>query len=196
MERKSEIERKTKETQVRVKLNLDGSGSYKVNSGIGFLNHMLDLFSKHSLVDLEVEATGDLEIEPHHLVEDVGIVLGQAVKKALGDKKGISRYGFFEVPMDEALCRTAIDFSGRGYLVFNAEFKSEMIGELPTEMIKHFFYSFADQAECNLHINLAYGENEHHKSEAIFKSFARALRNACAYDERSAGKVQSTKGVI
>ncbi len=196
MKRIAEIERKTNETQVRLKLNVDGTGNYRISTGIGFFNHVLELFAKHGLFDLEVEAKGDLDVEEHHLVEDAGIVLGQAFRQALGDKKGIRRYGFFVLPMDEALALAAVDFSGRPEFVWNAEFKREKIGTLPTELLPHFFKSIADNAMMNLQLKLFYGMNEHHKAEALFKALARAMRMACEYDARSRGVVPSTKGVI
>ncbi len=196
MNRIAEIKRDTKETKIRLKLDLDGSGRFRGKTGIGFFDHMLELFAKHGLFDLEVEATGDLQVEEHHLVEDVGIVLGQAFRQALGDKKGIRRYGFFILPMDEVLALAAVDFGGRPEFVWDAEFKREKIGALPTELLPHFFKSVADNAAMNLHLKLFYGSNEHHKSEALFKALARAMRMACELDQRAKDAVPSTKGVI
>ncbi len=185
--------RKTTETSIKIDLNLDGTGKYKINTGLGFLNHMLELFSKHSLIDLEIKAVGDLQVDEHHTTEDVGIALGTALKKALGDKRGIERYGFY-VPMDETLAQVVLDLGGRGYLVWNAKFKREMVGDMPTELFEHFFYSVAQNLGANIHINLPYGTNEHHKAEAIFKAFARALRAAISYDQRAKDLLPSTKG--
>ncbi|MFH1199520.1 MAG: imidazoleglycerol-phosphate dehydratase HisB [Candidatus Micrarchaeota archaeon] len=196
MNRISEIKRETKETKIRLKLDLDGKGQFRGKTGICFFDHMLELFTKQGLFDLEIEASGDLDVEEHHLVEDVGIVLGQAFRQALGDKKGIRRYGFFILPMDETLALAAVDFSGRSEFVWNAEFKREKIGELPTELLPHFFKTVADNAAMNLHLKLFYGVNEHHKSEALFKALARAMRMACEPDERAKDAIASTKGVI
>lgn len=193
--RTSRISRKTKETDVEVSVNLEGKGKYKVETGIGFLNHMLELFSKHSLIDLTVKAKGDLEIDEHHTVEDVGICLGKALRKALDDKKGIERYGFL-LPMDEALTEVAIDLGGRSYLVWNASFKREKIGDMPTELFEDFFKSVADNLKANIHINVKYGRNEHHIAESIFKSFARALRFAVSRDKRAKDLLPSTKGKL
>lgn len=193
--RTSRISRKTKETDVKVSVNLEGKGKYKVETGIGFLNHMLELFSKHSLIDLTVKAKGDLEIDEHHTVEDVGICLGKALRKALDDKKGIERYGFL-LPMDEALAEVAIDLGGRAYLVWNASFKREKIGDMPTELFEDFFKSVADNLKANIHINVKYGRNEHHIAESIFKSFARALRFAVSRDKRAKDLLPSTKGKL
>jgi len=193
--RTSRISRKTKETDVKVSVNLEGKGKYKVETGIGFLNHMLELFSKHSLIDITVKAKGDLEIDEHHTVEDVGICLGKALRKALDDKKGIERYGFL-LPMDEALAEVAIDLGGRSYLVWNASFKREKIGDMPTELFEDFFKSVADNLKANIHINVKYGRNEHHIAESIFKSFARALRFAVSRDKRAKDLLPSTKGKL
>ena len=193
--RKSKIERNTTETQISVEVNLDGTGSYDVDTGIGFLNHMIELFSKHSLIDINLKATGDLEKDDHHTIEDIGIVLGQAIAEALGDKRGIERYGFL-VPMDETLAEVALDLGGRFYFKWDVEFKREMINDMSTEMFEHFFYSFADNLRANLHINLRYGKNDHHKAEAIFKAVARAMRFAVSQDPRNAELMPSTKGKI
>jgi len=194
--RVSKIERTTLETQIRVELNIDGRGESEIHTGIGFLDHMLTLLAKHGLFDLQVEARGDLEIDDHHTVEDIALTLGQAFKEALGHKKGINRYGSIILPMDEVLVLVAIDLSGRPYLVFDAHFRREKIGELSTEMVPHFFYSFTTQALCNLHIKLFQGDSDHHKIEGIFKAFARALRMACEVDLRARDALPTTKGTL
>jgi imidazoleglycerol phosphate dehydratase HisB len=176
--RKSTINRKTRETDISLSLNLDGTGQYRVETGIGFLNHLLELFSLHSLIDLVVKAKGDLKVDEHHLVEDIGICLGESLRQALGDKKGIERYGFFLLPMDEALTEVSLDLGGRSYLVWNVSFKREEIGDMPTELFEDFFKALADHLQANIHINVNYGRNEHHIAESIFKAFARALREA------------------
>jgi len=193
--RTAKVERKTKETDISIELNLDGTGVYEISTGIGFFDHMLELFSKHSLVDLNVKCDGDLNVDEHHTVEDVGLVLGEAILKALGDKKGIYRYGFL-LPMDEVLAEVALDISGRAYLVWNAEFKREKIGEMPTELFEDFFRAVADSLGSNLHISIRYGRNEHHMAEGIFKAFAKALRFAVAPDERAKDLLPSTKGKL
>ena len=195
MTRSATTKRQTLETNIQIKVNLDGKGKYDIDTGIGFLNHMLELFSKHSLINLTVKATGDLWVDEHHTAEDIGLALGAALRKALGDKKGIQRYGF-TVPMDETLADVVIDLSGRPYLVWNAKFKREKIGDLPTELLEHFFKSLADGLSANIHVNLRYGSNEHHKAEAIFKAFARALRFAVSKDPRAKTMIPSTKGKI
>ena len=195
MTRTALIDRKTRETQVRLELNLDGSGAGEWKTGVGFLDHMLELFTRHGALDLKVEAKGDLHVDQHHTVEDVGICLGQAVKQALGDKAGIRRYGHFTLPMEETLCTTAIDLSGRYYFVFNAAFSSPQIGDFDTELVEDFFQAFAANALCNLHVLIHYGRNNHHIAEAIFKSAARALRLAAESDPRITG-VPSTKGTL
>ncbi len=193
--RTSEKHRKTKETDVRISLDLDGIGISKIATGISFLDHMLSLFAKHGLFDLEVECKGDLEIDDHHTVEDIAIVLGEAFREALGDKSGISRYGAALVPMDEALCRSVVDLSGRFYLVYEAETKRQMIGNFSVELAEHFWRSFAESLRCNLHIDCLRGRNTHHILEGIFKATARALRQAVEIDPRIKG-VQSTKGTL
>jgi imidazoleglycerol-phosphate dehydratase len=193
--RTSEKHRKTKETDVQISLDLDGSGTSKIATGISFLDHMLSLFAKHGLFDLEIECKGDLEIDDHHSVEDTAIVLGQAFKEALGDKAGISRYGAALVPMDEALCRSVVDLSGRFYLVYEAETKRQMIGNFSVELAEHFWRSFAESLRCNLHIDCLRGRNTHHILEGTFKATARALRQAVEIDPRIRG-VQSTKGTL
>jgi imidazoleglycerol-phosphate dehydratase len=195
MARTATIDRKTRETQIRLELNLDGSGGGSWQTGVGFLDHMLELFARHGALDLKVEAKGDLHVDQHHTVEDVGICLGQAVKQAVVDKAGIRRYGHFTLPMEETLCTTAIDLSGRYYLVFNAEFGSPKIGDFDTELVEDFFQAFAANALCNLHVLVHHGRNSHHVAEAIFKSAARALRMAVENDPRMPG-VPSTKGTL
>lgn len=193
--RSAQIARKTKETDVRVELNLDGNGRSRISTGISFLDHMLELFARHGLFDLEVECRGDLEVDDHHSVEDIAITLGQALREALGDKAGIARYGEATVPMDEALCRAVIDLSGRFYLVYEVETRRQMIGNFSVELAEHFWRSFAETARCNLHLDSLRGRNTHHILEGTFKATARALRQAVARDPRIAG-VLSTKGVL
>ncbi len=193
--REASVHRKTSETEVSVQLVIDGSGTFKIKTGVGFLDHMLDLFTKHGGFDLEVKCIGDLEVDDHHTVEDVGICLGQAFKTALYDKAHINRYGSALIPMDETLARVAIDLSGRFVLVFDATFERPVVGDLSTELVRHFWYSFAEHAACTLHIGLLAGANTHHKVEAIFKAVARALRQAV---QRSAdlSRIPSTKGSL
>lgn len=193
--RKASVIRKTKETDIAVTVELNGTGKSVVSTGIGFLDHMLDLFAKHGLFDLTVSCKGDLHVDDHHTTEDVGIALANAFVKALGEKKGIARYGTAYVPMDEALARCVVDLSGRSALVFHAEFNRKKVGDLSTEMIEHFFQSFAENLKANVHIEVLYGRNTHHKIEAIFKAFARAMRQACEMDPRVKG-VLSTKGLL
>jgi imidazoleglycerol-phosphate dehydratase len=195
MIRTATIRRSTRETQIELALDLDGTGASQIATGVGFFDHMLDLLTRHGLLDLRVAAKGDLDIDPHHTVEDVGIVLGQAISQALGEKAGIHRYGWAEIPMDESLARVAIDLSGRAAFVFNVRFTGPLIGSFPVELIEEFFKSVANEAKINLHINLAYGSNNHHIAEAIFKAFARALKQAAANDPRQRG-VPSTKGTL
>jgi imidazoleglycerol-phosphate dehydratase len=195
MERSADISRKTKETDIKISLNLDGSGAGSSVTGVGFFDHMLDLLTRHSLIDLTVEASGDLQVDAHHTVEDVGIVLGHAIDKALGDKKGIYRYGWAIVPMDESLAQVAIDLSGRPAFVFNAQFKGSMIGTFPVELVAEFFKAISTNAKMNLHVTVPYGTNNHHIAEAIFKGFAKALRQAVEHDPRNAN-VPSTKGSL
>lgn len=196
MKRKSIIERKTNETNVEISLNIDGVGERKIETPVGFLNHMLDLFAKGGLFNLIIKATGDTYIDEHHTVEDIGICLGEAFAKALADKKGINRYGFFILPMDESLATVAIDFAGRYSFRFECPFLREKVGDLSTELIKHFWDAFAQNAKANLFIKVEYGENEHHKIEAIFKATARAIRMACELDKRALDKIPSTKGSL
>jgi imidazoleglycerol-phosphate dehydratase len=195
MDRTSDISRQTKETKVHVALNLDGAGKTSAATGVGFFDHMLDLLGRHSLIDLTVSAEGDLQVDFHHTVEDVGIVLGQALEKAVGDKRGIHRYGWATVPMDETLASVAIDLSGRPAFVFNVKFTGESIGQLPVELIEEFWKSVATNAKMNLHVNVPYGSNNHHISEAIFKAAAKALRQAVSPDPRNT-EVPSTKGSL
>ena len=193
-ERTASITRKTHETDIYINLNLDGTGKGNINTGLGFFDHMLDQIAKHANVDLAVTVQGDLHIDEHHTIEDTGIALGEAFTIALGDKRGINRYGFL-LPMDECLAQVALDFSGRNWLVWEASFKREMIGEMPTEMFSHFFKSFSDAAKCNLNIQ-ASGENEHHKIEAIFKAFAKTIRMAVERDIKNLNSLPSTKGLL
>ena len=194
--RKAEIVRNTTETQIRVALNLDGTGAATLSTGIGFFDHMLDQIARHGLIDLEIDAKGDLHIDGHHTVEDVGITFGQAVAKAVGDKKGIVRYGHAYVPLDEALSRVVIDFSGRPGLHMRVDFKAGMIGTLDSQLVYEFFQGFANHAGVTLHIDNLHGDNAHHQCETIFKAFARALRMALAIDPRAAGVIPSTKGSL
>lgn len=196
-ERKSVITRNTNETRILIELNLDGKGEYQIETPIGFLNHMLELFAKHGLFDLKVKATGDTNYDDHHLIEDVGIVLGQAIKESIGDKKGICRYGSQILPMDEVLCVVAVDLGGRYSFETNYEPVREKVNDFPTEMMWHFFQSIAVNSLMNLHIQyLNPGKNEHHRLEAAFKAFARALRMACGIDPRAADQVPSTKAKL
>ena len=193
--RVAEVRRRTKETDVRVRLGLDGAGRAEVSTGVPFLDHMLELFARHGLFDLEVECRGDLHIDDHHSVEDVAITLGQALAEALGDKAGVTRYGSAYVPMDEALCRAVVDLSGRFYLVYEVETRRQNIGNFSVELAEHFWRSLAEAARCNLHIDCLRGRNTHHILEGTFKAAARALRQACERDPRVSG-VPSTKGVL
>ena len=194
--RTAEITRNTAETKITVRVNLDGTGKASLATGIGFFDHMLDQVARHGLIDLDVQAQGDLHIDGHHTVEDVGITFGQAVAKAIADKKGIRRYGHAYVPLDEALSRVVIDFSGRPGLVMNVPFKSGMIGTFDSQLAHEFFHGFANHAFVTLHIDNLRGENAHHQCETVFKAFARALRAAVELDPRSAGTVPSTKGSL
>src|SRR6059058_1574136 len=194
--RTATIKRKTKETDIEVSVNLDGTGVSNVATGIGFLDHMLDLLARHSRIDVVVKATGDLHIDHHHTTEDVGIALGQAVKQALGDMKGITRYADVHVPMDEALTRVAIDISGRPFLVFQAEFVRDKVGSFDTELVQEWFQAFAVNSGVTLHVATLYGTNDHHIAESCFKGLARALRAAVAIDVRAANEVPSTKGSL
>jgi imidazoleglycerol-phosphate dehydratase len=194
--RTADVTRKTAETQITVRVNLDGTGQANLATGIGFFDHMLDQIARHGLIDLDVQAKGDLHIDGHHTVEDVGITIGQAVAKAIGDKKGIRRYGHAYVPLDEALSRVVIDFSGRPGLVMNVPFKSGMIGTFDTQLAHEFFQGFVNHAFVTLHIDNLRGDNAHHQCETVFKAFARALRAAVELDPRAAGTVPSTKGSL
>lgn len=195
LKRTSNINRKTSETSIKLSLNLDGEGKRTISTGIGFFDHMLDLLAKHALFDLEIKASGDTEVDYHHTVEDVGICLGQAVKEALGDKAGITRFANISLPMQEALANIALDISGRSALVFNAKLDTKKIGDFDTELIKEFLEAFTVNAGINLHVDVPYGENAHHISEAVFKGLAKALDRAIRIDERS-NEVPSTKGVL
>src|ERR1041384_1366260 len=194
--RKAAIKRKTKETDIAVEIDLDGTGACTIATGIGFFDHMLDLLARHSRIDMTVQAKGDLHIDHHHTTEDVGIALGQAVKQALGDMKGITRYADVHLPMDEALTRVAIDVSGRPFLVFKAQFGRDKIGTFDTELVNEWFQAFAMNSGITLHVETLYGSNDHHISESCFKGLARALRAAVAIDPRAAGEVPSTKGTL
>ena len=195
MERIADINRKTKETDINLKLNLDGTGRSEIHTGIGFFDHMLEGFAKHGLFDLACTVDGDLYVDGHHTVEDTGIVLGEAIKKAVGDKKGMKRYGFFILPMDDALALCAVDLCGRPYLNFECDFTVSSVGGLDTELIREFFYAVSYSAGMNLHIKLLSGINNHHIAEAVFKAFAKALDQAVSMDERIEG-VLSTKGSL
>lgn len=195
-ERIAEVRRDTAETQIRVRINLDGTGVARLATGIGFFDHMLDQLARHGLIDLEVDCQGDLHIDGHHTVEDVGITLGQAFAKAVGDKKGICRYGHAYVPLDEALSRVVVDFSGRPGLYMRVPFKAGMIGQLDTQLVFEFFQGFVNHAGVTLHIDNLEGANAHHQCETVFKAFARALRMALARDARMAGVIPSTKGSL
>ena len=194
--RKAAITRTTKETDIRVDVDLDGTGVSSIDTGIGFLDHMLDLLARHSRIDLTVKAKGDLHIDQHHTTEDVGIALGQAVKQALGDMKGITRYADAHLPMDETLTRVAIDISGRPFLVFRAEFRHHKVGAFDTELVREWFQAFATNAGITLHVETLYGTNDHHIAESCYKGLARALRAAIAIDSRAANEIPSTKGAL
>ena len=194
--RVADVQRNTSETQIRVRINLDGSGKAQLSTGIGFFDHMLDQIARHGLIDLEIEAKGDLHIDGHHTVEDVGITLGQAFAKAVGDKKGIRRYGHAYVPLDEALSRVVIDFSGRPGLHMRVPFKAGMVGAFDTQLAFEFFQGFVNHAGVTLHIDNLHGENAHHQAETVFKAFARALRMALERDERLGDVIPSTKGSL
>jgi len=196
MNRTAQVQRDTKETQIRVRVDLDGTGQATLATGIGFFDHMLDQIARHGLIDLEIDAKGDLHIDGHHTVEDVGITLGMAVAQAVGDKKGITRYGLAYVPLDEALSRVVVDFSGRPGLHMDVPFKSGMVGGFDTQLAFEFFQGFANHALVTLHIDNLKGENAHHQCETVFKAFARALRMALTLDARSAGMIPSTKGSL
>lgn len=194
--RTASIVRKTSETDISVELNLDGTGSYDVSTGIGFFDHMLEQLSRHSLIDLKVRIVGDLHIDQHHTTEDCGIAIGEALAKALGDKKGITRYGHAYAPMDETLTRVALDISGRPYLVWKVALAGPRLGEWDTELIEHWFHSFAQAAGLTLHVETLYGSNQHHIVESCYKGLARALRTAVEIDPRKADSIPSTKGML
>ena len=192
----AKVNRKTKETSIEAEVNLDGKGVYNIDTGIGFLNHMLEQLSKHSLVDINLKAKGDLHIDLHHTTEDSGIVIGEAIAKALGDKRGIKRYAHAYIPMDETLSRVSLDISNRPYLVWNVKLKVEKLGEMDTELFKEWFQAFSQSAGITLHIENIYGENRHHIIESCFKGLARALRLALEKDARAADSLPSTKGIL
>jgi imidazoleglycerol-phosphate dehydratase len=196
VKRQATIERTTKETAIKATVDLDGTGTYDVETGIGFLDHMLEQLARHSLIDIKLEAKGDLHIDHHHTTEDAGIVLGQAIAKAMGDKTGITRYADVHLPMDETLTRVAIDVSGRPYLVWKVEFTRPKLGEFDTELFREWFQAFAQNAGITLHVENLYGENNHHIAETCYKGLARALRQALTLDQRQAGRVPSTKGSL
>ena len=193
--RTAEIKRETRETNIAMTLNLDGVGKSYIKTGVGFFDHMLEGFAKHGFFDLDLKAEGDLHVDPHHTVEDVGIVLGKAIKEAIGDKKGISRFGYFILPMDDALALCSLDLGGRTYFDFECEFETERVGTFETQLVREFFYAVCSNAEMNLHIKMLSGHNDHHKAEAIFKAFAKALDQAVSYDDRIKD-VLSTKGTL
>ena len=195
MKRQAEIARKTKETDIHIALSLDGAGEGRMDTGIPFLDHMLELFAKHGLFDLEVRCKGDLHIDDHHTVEDIAISLGKAFTEALGDKHGIVRFGTAYVPMDETLARAAVDLSGRSFLVYHVKTSRQKIGAFATELVEHFWHSFAEHCKCNIHLEVFYGRNQHHIIEAVFKAAARALSQAVRLDDRIQG-VMSTKGTL
>ena len=195
MNRKAAVERKTNETEIRISIDLGGSGKRRIDTGVKFFDHMLDGFARHGLFDLEVSCRGDLEVDCHHTIEDTGIVLGQAVAEALGDKNGITRYGHCLLPMDEALILCAVDLGGRPYLIFDADFRGSSCGDMDTQMVREFFYAFSYSARMNLHIKEIYGSNDHHVTEAMFKALGRSLRAACEKDPRVSG-IPSTKGLL
>jgi len=196
MPRKASLQRKTKETDIKIELNIDGKGKADISTPIPFLDHLLDNFARHGLFDLKIKATGDVEIDQHHTVEDIGISLGEAFKEALGDKKGINRAGYFVFPLDEALSVVAVDVSGRAFLSFDCKFKKQKIGDLESDLIKEFFWGFVRHLEATLHIRVLYGENEHHKAESIFKAFGKAMKIACSKEKRILKELPSTKGLI
>ena len=194
--RRAVIDRTTTETSIALRLALDGKGRYQVRSGIRFLDHMLELFAKHGGFDLRIEASGDLDVDQHHTVEDLGIALGEAVGKALGDRRGINRAGYFVMPMDETLAVVAVDLGGRPHTVVDLQVKRPIVGDLQTELVYDFFEGFANAARANVHVKVMYGRSSHHKIEAVFKAFGRALRVACAKDRRLARMLPSTKGLL
>ena len=195
-ERRASVSRETRETKVSVEVDLDGEGRYQVSTGIGLLDHLLEQLARHGLFDITIEASGDVERDPHHLVEDVGLTLGRALDQALGERRGIFRFGHAIVPLDEALALVAVDLSGRGYAAVEADFRREIVGGLPTEMLKHFMVAFANEGRLNVQVRLLAGDNDHHKAEAIFKALARALADATRLDPRLGEDVPSTKGTL
>ena len=195
MSRTATVKRNTKETQITVTINLDGTGKTDLDTGVGFFNHMLDGFARHGLFDLTIHVKGDLNVDDHHPIEDTGIVLGTAIRQACGDKKGLRRFGSCILPMDETLVLTAIDLSGRPYFVYDADFTTDRMGDMSTQMVREFFYAISYSAEMNLHMKVMYGENDHHKAEALFKSFAKSLDQATSPDSRITD-VLSTKGSL
>ncbi len=194
--RTAKIQRKTNETDIQLVLNLDGSGRYNINTGIPFFDHMLAQVAVHGLFDIEISAKGDLAVDPHHTIEDVGLALGQAFQEALGDKSGIERMGQALVPMDESLCGVVVDFSGRPYFVFNAKWEDPRVADIPVTLIEHFFHSFSVTARATLHAQIYYGKDNHHKIEGLFKAFGRSLKGAAALDPRRANNIPSSKGVL
>ncbi|HEX8322968.1 MAG TPA: imidazoleglycerol-phosphate dehydratase HisB [Tepidisphaeraceae bacterium] len=196
MDRTADLSRDTNETRIKLSINLDGRGTSSVRTGVGFFDHMLDLLAKHALIDLTVQADGDLHVDQHHTIEDVGLLLGQAIDKAVGDKRGIYRYGWANLPMDESLARVALDLSGRPAFVFSIPFNGPLIGDFAAELVEEFFKALSNAAKINLHIDVPYGRNNHHMAEATFKAFARALRQAVTIDPRAADQVPSTKGTL
>lgn len=196
MKRKISFQRKSRETDIEIELNIDGKGKGDISTPIPFLNHLLDNFAKHGLFDLKIKAKGDIEIDQHHTVEDIGICLGETFKKALSDKKGVNRAGYFVFPLDEALSVISLDISGRAFLNFDCKFKNPKIGDLESNLIKEFFWGFVRHLEATLHIRLLYGENDHHGAESIFKAFGKAMKMACSKDKRILKELPSTKGLI
>ena len=194
--RKSKVIRKTKETEIKCSVNLDGKGKSNISTGIGFFDHMLEILSHHSLVDINLKVKGDTHVDLHHSIEDTGYTLAQSITKALGDKKGINRYGFFYIPMDESLSRCVLDFSGRPELVWNVKLGIKKIGEMDTELFHEFFKAFSNESKCNLHIENIYGKNNHHIIESCFKAFARSLRSSLEIDQRIKNIIPSSKGVL
>jgi len=194
--RTASLHRHTTETDIRIRLNLDGQGRYSVSTGIRFLDHMLELFARHGGFDLDLQARGDLDVDQHHTVEDVGIALGEALQQALGSKKGINRAGYFVMPMDETLALASVDLSGRPYLVLHAPIRARRVGDLQSELLEDFFQGFANSAKANVHLKIAYGRSSHHGVEALFKALARALRYACSRDARLKDQLPSTKGLL
>ncbi len=196
MSRKAEVKRHTKETEIEVKLNLDGTGKAEIDTGIGFFDHMLEQIARHGMLDLKVKCKGDLHVDGHHSIEDVGIAMGRCLADALGDKKGIVRYGYSYVPLDEALSRAVVDFAGRAYLVWEVEFTGSPIGEMDAQLPREFFWALANNAKMTVHIDNIRGLNAHHQCESVFKAFGRALRMAVAIDERNKKEIPSTKGTL